>query len=287
MTLLRNDLRSEEKNKQQSGWLDNIITRKSKDAPEIETATKPRPVREPQMPAYSTPEAPPEPRVKPQPVAAAVAVAPLAPAPAPIPTRVERPMPLPSKLAEPSLDPEPDQKPQVPVGAVVYGAVFAIVALVASLQGKDGLLGVLIVLTVGLLGTALLGSVNREGRKKAFWQGFAVFGFGYLFMALVPAFPNEIAVELPTSRLIKVVYAKSTGTPEDTRSAFAIMKSVPTVEALPLAPEPGMPATQTASLFTPGDLRQFTVVGHCCFTLLLAFLGSAISRLFYRTNLAV
>ncbi len=165
---------------------------------------------------------------------------------------------------------------------------FAVLATLGSLQGNEGWLGLLVFITAGLLGASILGTWHRQAKKKAFWQGFAVFGIGYMLMAFVPAFPYQAGVELPTNRIIKVVHAKLTGTPEDIRSSFAIMKiAEPSTSDTPALFDPDAkpkPAPAPASAFGPGDVRQFTVVGHCGFTLVFAFIGSALSGWFYRSG---
>ncbi len=279
MTLLRNDLRSEDKNRPQSGWLDNIITKKPKEVGEAEPA-KPRPAREAMIPGFPSDDDGPDLKKKAQPVVAAAAAAP-APVrtPAPSPVRAERPMPPAEHPQATVPTTEPQAQSKVPIPAVAYAVVFVLTAALASLQGKESWMGVLILVTVGLLAASILAVWHRDGSKKAFWQGFAVFGFGYLFMAFVPTFPTEAGVELPTSRLIKVIHSKVTGTPEDPRASFAIMKGI----SAPASTEPELftpeaSKTETASFLTPGSLHQYIVVGQCGFTLVFALIGSFLAR---------
>jgi hypothetical protein len=301
MTLLRNDLRTEDKNKQQGGWLDSIVPKKPKEA-EPESATKPKAAPKPAMaPAYTADDNHLEPK---------------APKPAPkpaSPSRAER-IELASTSAPTSapvvaMETVSAVAQTIPVGGVAYAVAFVLIASLASLEGKGGLLGVLLLVTVGILAASVFGVWNRQGKQKAFWQGFSVFGLGYLAMAFIPTFPNEAGIELPTTRLIKFTHAKLVGSPEDSRNSFVILKEQTAIaetkpvavaetkplaeEARPLAdaepvaeaPKPAEVAPkQSASLFSPGDLKQFTVVGQCAFTLIFALIGSALSRWFYQSR---
>jgi hypothetical protein len=288
MTLLRNDLRSEDKGKQQSGWLDNIMpTKKGKE--ETEVAAKPRAIRETPKPVAPEAVPAPEPRAK------------LQPKPAPVPqtlasnpVRDERPTPDQGSFLPVSPVEESGLEKKVPILGVAAGVSFALLSLLSLLQGKEGLLGTLVLLTTGTIGASILGIWHRKQTQKAFWQGFAVFGLLYLTMAFVPLFPHESGLELPTARIARLVHAKVAGTPEDPRDSFAIMKGLPVMSPADSQPQAGAdpvsasaPSQAQASFFALGDVRQFTVVGHCFFALVFAFLGSALSGWFYKSSLAI
>jgi hypothetical protein len=288
MTLLRNDLRSDDKTKQPTGWLDNIIPKKPKEGTEVETAVNPRPIRESSKPPSPSDDSALEVKARPQPRVPASAPSPVA-----SPARIERPTPDHGSLLSSSTRTEPSLNHQVPIIGVVTGAIFALLSTLALLQGKEGLLDTVLLVTVGVLGASILGIWQRQGAKRAFWQGFAVFGLGYLGMAFVPTFPHEAGLELPTARLIRIVHAKLVSTPEDPRDSFEIMKGLqarPEAAANPHAEpesaEANAPAPRTASFFAPGDVRQFTVVGQCSFALVFALLGSALARWFYQRSFA-
>src|SRR4051812_42711052 len=76
---------------------------------------------------------------------------------------------------------------------VVLGVGVAVAALRASNDAWDsGIFG----LTLLILLTAVLLAVHRTERGRAFWLGFALFGWGYLVASLVPA----VVSRLPTTR---------------------------------------------------------------------------------------
>src|SRR5262249_876529 len=80
---------------------------------------------------------------------------------------------------------------------------------VAALRNASDLWASLVFLaTLGLLATALVGILQRRARARAFWQGFALFGWGYLVVAFGPWFADSVAPKLPTSHLIGYAHSK-------------------------------------------------------------------------------
>jgi hypothetical protein len=80
----------------------------------------------------------------------------------------------------------------------------AVAALRASTDAWDGwLLG----LTMLGLFTSVLLAVHRTDRRRAFWLGFALFGWAYLVASLVPA----IGPKLPTTKGLAFIDSKIAG----------------------------------------------------------------------------
>jgi hypothetical protein len=190
----------------------------------------------------------------------------------------------------------PAVKPSVPVRregttdrpAWVVGTLTTIVVGAIGLsRGNETWASVLFLLTVALLGASFVAIWHRQQDRRAFWQGFALFGCGYLVLSFVPLFPHLAGLELPTSRLVRIAHAKATASAVDTRESLQIMKSAPVAPAAPVAtmnPD-DRPRSQASMVPAAGNLREFMIVGHCWFTLLAALTGSAIAGWFYRSNL--
>ena len=273
MTLLRNNLRSEERDKQGS-WLENLLPRRGKGPAEPEPSTANRDPREPEGMTTGK-KAPPGPH---RPVIEAPDES---PSPAPI-------------LAEPAAGPTAPGRgegTEADRGSILETLTFIVVFAIASaalLPGNEAWAGVLFLLTVALLGASIVGILHRRQARRASWQGFALFGFGYLAMAFVPSFPHQAGLELPTSKLVRLAYARATASAEDPRDSFQIMKATPVaLQERPEALGTGDPPRDLASMIpASGNIKEFMIVGHCMFTLLAALIGSAIARLFYRSNLA-
>ena len=279
MTLLRNNLRSEEKDKQ-SSWLENILPRRAKGPADPEAVSPNRGPREPEGMAAGK-KSPPGPHCP----------VPETPDDSPTPPPIVAEKTAGPRFAEetaPAHREGADGRRVSLLGTSMIVAVCAI-ASVALLPGHETWAGVLFLLTVALIGASSLAILHRRQGQRASWQGFALFGSGYLLMAFVPSFPHQAGLELPTSRLVRLAYARATASAEDPRDSFQIMKAAPGVVAgSPSAADAGERPRQLASMVpaAAGNLREFLIVGHCLFTLLAALIGSAIARWLYRSNLA-
>jgi hypothetical protein len=73
------------------------------------------------------------------------------------------------------------------IGGILW-AILIVAFGFAALREADDLWGSgLFSLTLGLLLAAVLLAVHRTGARRAFWLGFALFGWGYLSLSLVPS----------------------------------------------------------------------------------------------------
>src|SRR5262245_31027461 len=66
--------------------------------------------------------------------------------------------------------------------------------------------GVVLLMTLGLLTASILLVLNRRGVARAFWQGFAIFGWGYLVLTMAPWFVDQVQPRLPTSQLLSLLW---------------------------------------------------------------------------------
>jgi hypothetical protein len=280
MTMLRQGLRTEDSTKQ-SGWLENMMSRRARPPGDPAATAMSKATREALAP-------PTTPRSQPGSSQRFAAKAPET-LPEPVPTPSGKSQVLTHAHQTVPLDRGEISEKRVPILPILTVLVFGTLATVSLLQGRSAWLNFILIATVILLGISMIGALQRQEARKAFWQGFAVFGWGYLAMAFVPWFPHQAGLELPTSRMLVVAHAKVTATPVDPRNSFEIMKAGPVA---PVAHSEAETASaegrsqQTASaFFVAGDVRQFVVVGHCLLALLVALIGSGIARLFYQTNL--
>lgn len=150
-------------------------------------------------------------------------------------------------------------------------------------------------LTVGILAFAVLAAVGKTGRAKFFWIGFAVVGWGYLWLA-----ENEGDVAYPvndrlvTTKLLYLLwdarYPEATHTrlgaglfavPSETDDLISEARSLQRKIAGAAAP---LSPAANASL-TPPDYAEllpgFFHIGHALFALLFAYLGGCLTRAFY------
>ena len=87
--------------------------------------------------------------------------------------------------------------------ASVLGAIALVAVGFAALRKANGLRDSwLFSVTLGLLMLAVLLAVHRTEAKRAFWIGFALFGWGYLSLSLIPS----IEPRLITSKALAYLY---------------------------------------------------------------------------------
>ncbi len=129
--------------------------------------------------------------------------------------------------------------------AGLMGAVLIAALCVAALRSaSETWAGVTLLATCGVLGLAAIGVVNREVTERAWWLGFALFGWGYLALAFWSPF---IATRLPTLTLLEDVFNK---------------------------------AGVTVADFGFRDL-SFTPIAHCFWALLTAILGGMLATILF------
>jgi hypothetical protein len=181
------------------------------------------------------------------------------------------------------------------LGVVVFVAV-ALAALRAASPAWDaGLLGV----TIAALLVAVLLAVHRDGRRRASWVGFALFGWAYLAIVFVAGTEPR----LPTTKLLAFLDSKR---PRPAGAAFADIDSDGTMDifivdingqskpvkagvysnnlSVAFAPSGGNGTTTGLASWAlpavgPGrTIEDFVRIGHSLFALLLAAVGGLVSR---------
>jgi hypothetical protein len=155
--------------------------------------------------------------------------------------------------------------------------------------------GLLTLVTLGLLGFALLGILHRRGSARAFWQGFALFGWGYGVLAFGPWFVDQVQPKLPTTQLLGYLYGKLHPTPASGVQLAGTWGQAVTVNgnvfltdtALTSAPQPTTASARWRVFALGGvvaDPEPFQRVGQCLFALLAALVGGLASRTLERSQ---
>jgi hypothetical protein len=176
--------------------------------------------------------------------------------------------------------------------AGLMGLVVVVVGAAALRFASELWAGVLLMLTLGVLGAAILAFHERTGSLRSWWRGFALFGWGYLFLAMGPWGSDAIAPHLPTTAGLDALYAtmhpsgdnrvvrlrtvidsfSSTGTtPPRTGSSVIELD----VTGAPTSAQPPLVFRFPAANATPEPFRR---VGHCLWALLVACLGGVVGR---------
>lgn len=90
------------------------------------------------------------------------------------------------------------------IAALELTAFFAVASIVAETRAASAALvaGLVFLLTMGLIGAAVLAAVYARGSTRYAWVGFALFAGGYLTLAFAQAGDWRPSPDLPTSRLL-------------------------------------------------------------------------------------
>jgi hypothetical protein len=148
--------------------------------------------------------------------------------------------------------------------------------------------GSMLLLTLGLLAVAVLGVVYRREERRAWWLGFALFGWGFAALVLAPWSRPEA---LPSTGLLdrlyvrvsptKVVALETYGPPSDGRlgDSLVVSNDVPP-HAIPATAGPA----DTVFLVGTVGIEAFRSIGHCLLTVLVASLGGGVARWFHATG---
>ena len=175
------------------------------------------------------------------------------------------------------------------LGVVLFASV-ALASLRASTDAWDsGVLG----LTLLTLLTAVLLAVHRTDRRRAYWSGFALFGWAYLIVSLSP----PIESRLPTTGGLAFIDSKIPGRHRawaTTVLTFTSKAGTNPVQNVASSPQGNTLASSPQEVIRVWDLttgkllagtfattENFLRIGHSLLALVLAFVGGLLSRYLY------
>lgn len=172
------------------------------------------------------------------------------------------------------------------LGVVVFVAI-AIAALRAADDHWDsGTLGLILLILL----MAILLAVHRTDRRRAYWLGFALFGWAYLIVTLVP----QIGPRLPTTMGLAFIDSKIPGRETTISAVVASTSAYNPVQAGGYTPQVYTPNqnnvwvwdARTGKLIagSGGTTENFIRIGHSILALVLAFIGGHLSRHLYETG---
>ncbi len=153
-------------------------------------------------------------------------------------------------------------------------------------------------LTLGVLLISILFAYHRHESKRAFWLGFALIGWIYLGLTLVPSIESRLITTKALGYLVdSKVSGRFLGTPTDITSMIglgAVNNSDPNVAFT--ADGNQIATVQQAQIRlwdaamvkligrTSGTTVNFVWIGHSLFALLVGWLGGQLSRRLCRTS---
>jgi hypothetical protein len=193
------------------------------------------------------------------------------------------------------------------IGAMMAFVLVFGLALAALRNASDAWAGVLLCLTLLLLGAAILGAIYRRDGRQAYWVGFALFGCAYMLVQYVPKLWDQAVEPLPTAPLLAYLHERAhprrsiatkyrvvaqyvtsnriagrAPVPVKRVSMQPVTVSVPVATAVPASESTIERAIRSMKI--TGNLDQFKRVGDCVFALLVALFGGWVARWFHRSS---
>jgi hypothetical protein len=93
--------------------------------------------------------------------------------------------------------------------ARLMGVILVVALCTAALrEASDHWAGIALAALLVLLATAILQAIYHRATRRAFWMGFALFGWGYLILVMGPWFSEYLGPKLPTSLLLEFIHQK-------------------------------------------------------------------------------
>jgi hypothetical protein len=190
-------------------------------------------------------------------------------------------------------------RPRFSIAGLMVVVLVCAVGVAALRYASEAWAGAMFTLALGVLAAAGLGAVYRRGRKRAFWLGAAVFGWGYLAACFGPWSATEVRPHLITSTLLEWLYPRIHPQPPPplsvtTNATWSASTSVNTVQTGTWqvvgstpgnAPGGSGAPAQTFSAFVlsapVAPSEPFQRIGHSLFGLLAALLGGLIAVAFF------
>jgi len=150
----------------------------------------------------------------------------------------------------------------------------AAIGLAALRNASETWAGVMLLLTSGVLALAVVGVVCRAEAERAWWLGFALFGWGYLALAFW-SLNNDRAPKLPTLVWLDTLSTKL-GLPPQALGGMDGMGGG--MRSIPLFTVIGQFGGGASGAAPNGSFAQ---IGHCLWALLFAVLGGILARFLF------
>jgi hypothetical protein len=165
------------------------------------------------------------------------------------------------------------------LGSSLWFVAFVALGFAAVRNASQFWVGATFLATFGLLCTSALGAVLARPPGRAWWLGFALFGWGYLAADLVPE--HREAARLPSLTLAREIFRASNPLPS---ARTGLNAPVPTIglDGRPVRAPMGTGKVAGLNFQEYTARYEFNVgrIGHWLFVLLFARAGATVSCLF-------
>jgi hypothetical protein len=147
------------------------------------------------------------------------------------------------------------------------------IALAALRSASEVWASLLFTFAVGCFLVAVPLAVYRRAGRRAYWLGFAIFGWAYLLLGLIPEARSQLATTRLSEHLLSRVFQKDAGgsiafSPNGERIAAGLGDEVRIWDA----------ATGKPIAVKWVDWVSFGRISHTLFSLLLALIGGVLTR---------
>jgi hypothetical protein len=177
------------------------------------------------------------------------------------------------------------------IASLLVAVLFVAVGFAALRESNDLWDSGIFTLTLTALLVSILLAVHRKEARRAFWLGFALFGWGYLALSLVPSIESRLMTTKGLTYLDSKVPGRSLGVFKIQFTGTGSGTPGNQVQAVAFSPDGRQLATSsqgTVRLWNVstgkllggwgGTTENFVRIGHSLFALIVAFLGGQLSR---------
>ncbi len=167
--------------------------------------------------------------------------------------------------------------------ARLMGVVLIVAIGLAALRSATEIwAGVVFLSTCGVLALSIVGFLCRREAERAWWLGFALFGWGYVALAFWPS-SQALFPSLPTLTLLEWLSRKVGLQPQVMGASFGT--GGPRVGIGGPGGMQSIPVALMAGGFggggPVGGNEAFEQIGHCLWALLFAILGGTLATIFF------
>jgi hypothetical protein len=160
------------------------------------------------------------------------------------------------------------------IGTILFVILVSGVGLAALKEASDVWQQGVFTATVAALLISLLLALHRTGSKRAFWTGFALFGWAYLALSAIPSLESRLV----TTRLLAFLYPKLPGELHSGISSLGF--SHWTYQAIVEGDTTIVTGSVPQSVFPVrprGSREDFLRIGHALLALIAALMGGRLS----------
>ncbi len=183
------------------------------------------------------------------------------------------------------------------IASLLLVVLFAAIGFAALRESSDLWDSSIFTLTLAAMLISILLAVHRRECRRAFWLGFAVFGWIYLALSLVPSIESRLLTTKVLTYLDSKVPERSPAKWVVALTGKIYSPSSNQVSAVAFSPDGSRLATSsqgTVRLWDvttgrllggwAGTTENFIRIGHSLFALLAGWLGGLLSRRLWRTS---